>query len=208
MERFTIDSVTPAADMIEASVRALRSGGIVAYPTDTLYGLAVDPANERAVGALLALKGRGVDRALPLVAGDPAQAQAAAHLTPLARRLAERFWPGPLTLVVPAAMVFARGVAAGNGTVAIRVPAQAIARALAKGLGRPITATSANRTGQAPAVTAADVLAAVGGAIDVMLDAGPAPGGAPSTIVDASGDVPRLLRAGAVAWERVLESLQ
>jgi L-threonylcarbamoyladenylate synthase len=208
VRRVEIRQGPPDEEVIAACVRAMRSGGVVAYPTDTLYGLGVDPASARGVAALFVLKGRAEDQALPLVAASAEQASRVARLTPLAKRLAERFWPGPLTLVLPAARPFAAGVAAADGTVAIRVPDQAIARALALALGGPVTATSANRSGQPPARSADEVIAAFGEAIDVVLDAGPAPGGVPSSIVDASGVAPRLLRAGAVPWERVLESLQ
>jgi L-threonylcarbamoyladenylate synthase len=204
----SIEPAAPDTEVIAAAGRVLSSGGIVAYPTDTLYGLGVDPRNAAAVQALFGLKGRAGVLALPLVAGSVAQAEALGVFTPLARRIASRFWPGPLTLVVAASAPLAPGVAAADGSIAVRVPDQAIARALATAFGSPITATSANRSGQPPAVTAGEVEAALGDALDLVLDGGAVPGGNPSTIVDASGSAPRLVRAGAVAWERVLESLQ
>jgi L-threonylcarbamoyladenylate synthase len=186
----------------------LRAGGIVAYPTDTLYGLAVDPMNESAVGALFALKGRGGDQAIPLIATDVAQAASVAVISPLARRLGSRFWPGPLTVVVRSSVSWPAGIAAADGTIAIRVPDHPVARALARGLARPITATSANRSGEAAAVSAADVLAAFADGVAMVVDAGPCAGGAPSTVVDVTGTAPRLVREGVVPWERVLESLK
>jgi L-threonylcarbamoyladenylate synthase len=208
MRRVTVHATTPDEQVVAACAQALRAGSIVAYPTDTLYGLGVDPESERAVGALFAIKERAGDQALPLIAASFEQAEGIARLTPIARRLADRFWPGRLTIVVPAARAFARGVAAADGSIAVRVPDQPIARAIAAAFGRPLTATSANRSGEPPAVTADDVIAAFGETIEIVLDAGPAASRAPSTIVDACGSTPRLLRAGAVAWERVLESLQ
>jgi L-threonylcarbamoyladenylate synthase len=204
----TVDPRSPDPDLVARAAAALRLGGIVAYPTDTLYGLAVDPRDPAAVAALFEAKGRPSGQALPLVAADLEQARLAAALTPLALRLARTFWPGPLTLVVPAAAPLAPGVTAADGTVAIRVPAHDVARALARAAGWPVTATSANRSGEPPASTVEAVLAAVGAHLALVLDAGPAPGGPPSTIVDARGETPTLVRAGAVPWSRVLESLQ
>ncbi|MBI2222074.1 MAG: Sua5/YciO/YrdC/YwlC family protein, partial [Acidobacteria bacterium] len=123
-------------------------------------------------------------------------------------RLAAQFWPGPLTLVAAAAAELAGGVAAADGTVAVRVPDHAVARALARGFGFPVTATGANRSGEPPASRAGEVRAALGDAVAVLIDAGEAPGGPPSTIVDVTQQLPRLVRAGAVAWDRVLESLK
>jgi L-threonylcarbamoyladenylate synthase len=185
----------------------LRAGGIVAFPTDTLYGLAVDPRRDDAVERLFALKGRRADAAVPLVAGDNEQAAAAGELGPGEMRLAAAFWPGPLSLVVPARGQISRAVLAADGTVAIRVPAHAVARALALAFGFCITATSANASGHAPAASA-DAVAGTLLNLDLLLDGGSAPGGLPSTIVSLQGSAPTLVRAGAIAWERVLKSLQ
>ena len=122
-------------------------------------------------------------------------------------RLARTFWPGPLTIVVPAKPAIARELLGGGSTIAIRVPAHQVAAAVAAELGFCITSTSANRSGQVPATTAEQVAIDLGDAIDLVLDGGPSPGGPPSTIVEFAGNVPKLIRAGAVPWERVLESL-
>ena len=185
----------------------IRDGLIVAYPTDTLYGLAVDPRNAAAVQRLFALKGRPETSALTLIAADVAQARQAAHLTPAAERLARAWWPGPLTIVLPAEPVLAPAALAGGRTVGVRVPDHAVAVALAQEASFAITATSANRSGASPPASADAVRAALPG-VDAVLDAGAAPGGHPSTIVGAiDGDV-TLIRPGAVPWERVLRSLQ
>ncbi|MCX6552980.1 MAG: L-threonylcarbamoyladenylate synthase [Acidobacteria bacterium] len=198
----------PETPLIERAVEVLRRGGVVAYPTDTLYGLAVDPGNPRSVAQLYRIKGRQVDRAIPLIAASREQIEACGGaLPPLARTLADRFWPGPLTLVVPAWPALCEDVHGGSGTVAVRVPAHSLARALAAGFGAPITSTSANRSGQPPATTADEVRLALAVHLDVLLDAGATPGGPPSTIVSVTGAEPRLVRAGAVPWERVLECL-
>ena len=200
-ENASDEALRPAAD-------ALVAGGIVAYPTDTLYGLGVDPTQAPAVERLCRLKTRAVQAGIPLIAASLAQVESEAGVLPaLGRRLAARFWPGPLTLVVEPGAAFAAGVCAADGSVAIRVPRVHAARRLAALCGRPITATSANRAGRRPAATAAEVVAALGAAVSFVLDRRAALTGPPSTIVDVRGRRPRLVREGAVAWERVLQSL-
>lgn len=196
--------------MIEVAqaVEVLRRGGIVAYPTDTLYGLAVDPRRDDAVERLFAAKGRPASLAIPLIAADTAQARAWGDFGAEALRLAEAFWPGPLSLVVPARPGLSARVPAADGTIALRVPAHAVGRDLAAGIGCPITATSANRSGEPPTSLPAEVAAAIGDRIDLLIDAGPSPGGLPSTIVACTPSGARLIRAGAIAWERVLTFLE
>jgi L-threonylcarbamoyladenylate synthase len=126
------------------------------------------------------------------------------ELSPCAGRLAAHFWPGPLTLVIPAPGVLAGEVTGGMGTVAIRVPAHAVARALCDAAGVPLTATSANLSGRPPTNSPDVVAEELGARLDLLVDAGPTPGGSPSTIVDVTGAEPRLIRAGAVAWDAVL----
>ena len=186
----------------------LRSGGVVAYPTDTFYGLAADPRNPNAVARLFAIKGRAGGQAIPLIAADQEQAAQAAQFDDRAVRLAEAFWPGPLSLVLPASSVICQDARAADGTIAVRVPASEPARAIARAFGFCITATSANLSGAEALTSAAHVAATLGGAVDLVLDAGDTPGGAPSTMVDARGETPRLVRAGAIAWDRVLRSIE
>lgn len=195
------------ADLAHA-IAVLRRGGVVAYPTDTLYGLAADPRREDAVGRLFAAKDRPASLAIPLIAADAAQALSAATFGVTARRLADLFWPGPLSLVVPALPGLSPRILGRDGTIAIRVPAHPVSRALAEGLGFCITATSANLSGHPATAHPDEVAAAIGDRIDCLLDDGPAPGGPPSTIVSCEGETPRLLREGAIAWERVLKSLE
>jgi L-threonylcarbamoyladenylate synthase len=194
-------------DDVSRAVEVLRAGGVVAYPTDTFYGLAVDPRNPVAVAALFRLKGRDPQKASPLIAASLAQARAAVEFNPRALRLAERFWPGPLSLVLPAHASIDPAVLGGGSTAAIRVPAHDVARALAGALGCCITATSANLSGDPPVRMPADLDDELRGRVGFVID-GVTPGGAPSTIVDVSATPPRLVRAGPVPWERVLESLQ
>ena len=209
MRVLRVDPQNPAPATVREAAEALARGAIVAFPTDTLYGLAVDPRNDRAVDRVYAVKGRAFDHPLPLIAADEDQAATqAGELSELARALATEFWPGPLTLIVAAHPTLCARVHARTGQVAVRVPAHATARALARAAGHPITATSANISGGTPASTGEEVMAALDNSIDLLLDAGPTPGGLPSTIVDATGTTPRLVRAGVVPWDRVLRSVQ
>jgi L-threonylcarbamoyladenylate synthase len=187
----------------------LKSGGIVAFPTDTLYGLAVDPMSPSAVRQLFDLKGREPRAALPLIAASAKQVEAACgRLGPIGTRLAAKFWPGPLSLILDAPAALVPEIHGGRRTIAVRVPAHAVAIALCEGFGGLLTATSANRSGEPP-VSEASALGALAGDPRVrVVDGGPTPGGPPSTIVDARDRAPVLVRDGAIAWNRVLESLQ
>jgi len=202
-----VDPGDPDPAVIRQAAEMIRGGLVVAYPTDTLYGLAVDPRNADAVRRLFDLKGRPESSALTLIAADLSQVRAAGTMSAIAERLAVRWWPGPLTIVVGAHAIVAAAVLAGGRTVGIRVPDDRVATALARDAGFCITATSANRSGGTAASTPGAVAAALPD-VDAILDAGPARGGPPSTIVDASQHVLTLVRAGAVPWERVLRSLR
>lgn len=192
--------------LLDDAVRAVRAGGVIALPTDTLYGLGADPSQVGAVARLFAIKGRTAERALPLIAADAEQVAARLGVLPrLADRLARRFWPGPLTLLVRAPAWLAPFVSGGTGKVGVRVPAHAVARALCAACGLPLTATSANVSGAAPSADPDDIERVLGARIDVLVDAGVTPGGAPSTIVDVTGEVPVLVRAGAIAWTEIEE---
>ena len=207
-KRLMVDPLVPDVDALRSASDALARGLIVAFPTDTLYGLAVDPRNPEAVRALYQAKQRG-DAPIPLIAADQAQVERqVGRMSPDARRLAARFWPGPLTLILEALPWLAEKFHGGARTVGVRVPNHPVARYLAREAGHPLTATSANLSGTEAASTADEVVAGLGDAVALVLDAGPTPGGLPSTIVDAQGDVVVLVRAGAVAWARVLESLK
>jgi L-threonylcarbamoyladenylate synthase len=190
---------------------AIAEGVILAFPTETFYGLGVDPAREDAVAAIFAAKGRAAGEALPLIAADTDAARGiAAQWSGTAERLAAAFWPGPLTLVVPVrAGAVAPGVTAGRATVAIRVPGHPLARVLAGcAPAGVLTATSANRAGSPALTTADDVERALGEGAALIIDGGPSPGGLASTIVDVTSEDPRLIREGPVAFDRVLEFLR
>lgn len=196
-------------DVLERAVEWLRHGGIVAFPTDTLYGLTVDPASESAVASLFDLKGRRPDAALPFVAASADQVFGwTPRVSAQTRHLAEAFWPGPLSLIVDAPDGLVASVRGADGSVAVRVPAHDVARALALAWGSPVPATSANRSGEPPAIAASDLGDLARDARVLVIDAGPAPGGLPSTIVDARRTPISIVRAGVVPWSRVLESVQ
>ena len=206
--RLVTSADEPDVEAIARAAAVIRRGGVVAYPTDTLYGLAADPTSPLAVSRLFALKGRPASSAIPLIAADEFQvASWAGQLSETAHALARQWWPGPLSLVLPALPGLCEQLLAGGDSVAVRVPAHPVAVALARAVGRPITATSANPSG-APPTARPDELVALLPGLDAVLDAGPAPGGPPSTIVDVTTGVARLVRAGAVPWDRVLESLR
>ncbi len=211
MIRLRIDANLPDPAVIDTAAAAIRLGGLVALPTDTLYGLAADPFNREAVQRVFAVKRRSAGQPLPLVAADLAQlVRHIGELSPSVRRLALRFWPGPLTLLVAAPPAIVAEATGGTGRIGVRVPNHRVALDLCRACDRPLTATSANVSGQ-PASDDPDVVAASfsdRSQIDLLLDAGRTTGGPPSTIVDLTGDAARLVRAGAIGWEEILACLQ
>ncbi|HEY0872869.1 MAG TPA: L-threonylcarbamoyladenylate synthase [Vicinamibacterales bacterium] len=195
-------------DAMQHAIEVLREGGVVAFPTDTLYGLAVDPRSADAVQRLFAIKGREAGHAIPLIAATVEQAGRAAIFDERATRVAAAFWPGPLSIVLPAREGIREEILGAGRSVALRVPAHPVARELCERFGFCLTATSANMSGKAPTASPRVVADTLGGLVDHVLDAGDSPGGQPSTIVDLCGAEPRLVRPGAIAWERVLRSIQ
>jgi L-threonylcarbamoyladenylate synthase len=187
-----------AAGRAEA-VATLRAGGLVAMPTDTVYGVGVALDAPDGLERLFAAKDRPLDKAIVLLVADVEQAASVAVLTPAARALAGRFWPGGLTLVLTQApgAVLPAVLTGGAATIGVRVPNHDCPRELARWLG-PLPVTSANLSGRPDARSAADVLAQLGPRISLVLDGGPVLGGIPSTVVDCSGHEPRVLRVGAI----------
>src|SRR5262245_29113711 len=190
-------------EAIAAAGRALRGGALVAFPTETVYGLGADATDGRAVAAIFAAKGRPRFNPLIVHVGEVAQAGELGSLTDSARQLAAAFWPGPLTLVVANARrsPVADLATAGLATVALRVPAHPIAQALLRASDRPVAAPSANRSGHVSATTAAHVAADLGASVSIILDGGPPPIGLESTVVAATGPEPCILRLGGLARE-------
>jgi L-threonylcarbamoyladenylate synthase len=207
---FEAPPVDPAA--IARAVEVLKRGGLVALPTETVYGLAADATNESAVRAIFAAKGRPADHPVIVhVQNESAIELWASAVPPAAHALAQAFWPGPLTLVLKRSARISDLVTGGQDTVGLRAPAHPWTQAVLRGLGRPLAAPSANRFGRVSPTTAGHVRADLGekpdGAVDLILDGGPCPVGIESTIVDLTGARPRLLRHGFIArseLERVL----
>ena len=196
----------------EAIVRAavlLRAGRLVAFPTETVYGLGGDATNELAVADIFATKGRPRFNPLIVHVPDLAEAETYAVFNAPARRAAARFWPGPLTLVLPRRHGSGLSLLASAGldTVAIRAPGHPAAQALLREAGRPIAAPSANRSGRVSPTEAAHVADELGDDVALILDDGPTPLGLESTVLDLSGEAPALLRPGAVTLEQLTELL-
>jgi L-threonylcarbamoyladenylate synthase len=194
-----VDAAAPDLGVMRQAAQVLRAGGLVAFPTETFYGLGAAGLDAAAARRVFAAKGRPASMPLLLLVDSRAMAATVATaISAHASELMERHWPGALSLVLPASRGVPAEITAGTGTVGVRVSAHPVARALVRALGEPVTAPSANRTGGAPPVTAEEVLAHLDGVIELILDAGPTPGGAPSTVLDVTVNPPRLLRQGAV----------
>jgi tRNA threonylcarbamoyl adenosine modification protein (Sua5/YciO/YrdC/YwlC family) len=202
----TADAAAGAQEAgVQAAITALQSGDLVVLPTDTVYGIAADAFSPTAVNKLLAAKGRGRDMPVPVLVGSWRTLDGLVdELGPLARRLVETFWPGPLTLVVRAAQSLAWDLGETRGTVAVRMPLQPVALEVLTQTG-PLAVSSANRSGLPPAADAADAERQLGDSVRVYLDGGPVAVAVPSTIVDLTGDHARVLRAGALDVERLRE---
>lgn len=203
-ERVLVSGDRPAPDIVRRAAAAIRRGALVAAPTDTLYGVLADASNPRAVRNLFRAKGRpeskpilllidSIDRLHGLVGSFPSA------FTPLA----DRFWPGPLTLVLPAGAGVSEAVSAGTGTVAVRLPRSSLVRDLARRANCALTGTSANRSGRVGARSGREVAQQLGGRIRLILDAGPVARPEPSTILDLSCDEPRILRPGCIGLPEI-----
>ena len=177
----------------------IRSGGVIVYPTDTFYGIGVDPKNPAAVKRLFEIKGRKADQPILLLIKNAADAaEWAADITPNADRLMKRYWPGPLTLVFEARPGVLPELTAGTGTIGLRVPGTELARELLRFLDIALTGTSANVSGGPSPRTASESMTSIGHIVDLILDGGATAGGLPSTVVDVRTDPPSVIRKGAV----------
>ena len=201
----------PQPDRIDYIVSCLRKGGVVALPTDTFYGLAVDPVNLRAVEQIYQIKTRQKHKPLSLLISSLRQAyELARESDSLIDKLADRFWPGPLTLIVRAGTKLPLRSTANTGNVALRVPDAAIPRAVVERLGLPITATSANLQGEPECTNSASVRDQIGDRIPLIVDGGPTGRAQPTTIVDLSLGEGRwaVLREGAIPTHQIVMALQ
>ena len=189
---------------IKQGISVLKQGGVVAFPTDTVYGLGASVAIPRAVERVYTVKERPRSMALPLLVADEAQiARVAESVSAVARRLIREFMPGALTVVVRRSGSVPDIVTAGGTTVAVRIPAHPVPIALIEGLGVPVVGTSANLSGQPSPLRAEGVSAQFGNKVDFVIDGGRCPGGRESTIVDVSGETPVILREGAISGEEL-----
>ena len=204
MKVLKVDPIAPEEAAIMAAAEVLRGGGLVAMPTETVYGLAANALDRIAIARIYAAKDRPSYN--PLIAhcrDAEAAAQLAANWSPTASMLAEHFWPGPLTLVVPKEFAVPDELTAGLPTVAVRVPRHPVAQALLRAVPFPLAAPSANPFTQLSPTDSAHVLKGLAGRVDLVLDAGPSDYGIESTVVDVSGDTPRLLRPGSISLSEI-----
>ncbi|GMR05364.1 MAG: hypothetical protein BMS9Abin24_175 [Thermodesulfobacteriota bacterium] len=188
--------------------QAFKEGGVIAYPTETFYGLCVDPFNPVGVGRLFSLKGRPADRPVSLIIADLSMLkELAAEVPRAAAALMERFWPGPLTLVLKAAPRVPASLIASTGKVGVRLSSHPVARALSEKLSSPITATSANPSGAKPPATPEEVLGYFNGSLDVLIDGGELKGGLGSTVADISEGKAVIIREGEIPSSDLFEAL-
>ncbi|WP_003542731.1 L-threonylcarbamoyladenylate synthase [Desulfotomaculum nigrificans] len=205
---WTVDKNNPDQNVIDRAAQIIKNGGLVAFPTETVYGLGANGLDGTAVAGIYRAKGRPSDNPLILHVADFAMAEAlSAGLPPVAGMLMDKFWPGPLTLVVPRANHIPGQVTGGLDTVGIRMPSHPVALALIKAAGVPIAAPSANRSGRPSPTRAAHVQADLQGRIDAILDGGPTGVGLESTVLDVSGEQPVILRPGGVTYEQLADLL-
>lgn len=204
--RVRVDPREPDLRSLRRIAGVIAAGGVVAYPTETYYGLGADPSSADALRRLLALKQRPADRALLLILDSVRRMTG--WVGPVPDELdavAAALWPGAVTVVLPAGPGVEPPVRSPERTVALRVTADPVARALVATCGHPLTGTSANRAGEPPCRDPDRVLEALGGELDALLDAGPTPGGEPSTLLDLTRSPARILRPGAVSAERIAQ---
>lgn len=200
-------SARPAAEALRRTVEAVQAGGVVIFPTDTVYGMGASVFRPAAIRRIYKLKGRSYKKPLPILVADRMQAEPLVEpMSPRLKRLIDDYWPGPLTVVFKTSPL-GRIATGGKETVAIRVPDHKGARALLKAFGQPMAVTSANPSGKPPAVTGAAAHRMFGGKVDVLWDGGRCPGGVASTVLDASSLLWTLVREGAVKKKTLLSYL-
>ena len=197
---------TPSLQLIHQVAQCLQEGGVVAVPTDSFYALAVSPFNQVALERLIHIKGERSHKPFPVLVGDPSQlVRLTEDIPDVVRTLIAEFWPGLLTLVLQARSTLSPILTGGQGTIGVRQPNDPRVCELLKHTG-PLTGTSANRTGQPPAQSAADVIQQLGSAVDLIVDGGPTPGGLPSTVLQVEPEL-RILRQGAISRDRLQQVL-
>ena len=201
----SIDPSAPEPALLEEAASSLWKGGLVVFPTETFYGLGANAIDRQAVARVFRVKGRVESKPLLVLVDSVKMAESfALEVSAAARRLMAAYWPGPLTLVFTAAPELPVELTAGTGTVGMRMPGHSVALGLVRAAGFPVTAPSANPSGEKPPTTAQAVQRFFEGKIDLILDGGPTPGGRPSTVLDVSVSPPRLVRAGAIDISKFL----
>jgi L-threonylcarbamoyladenylate synthase len=204
MKTIIVSAKSPAA--IQGALDVLNKGGLVAFPTDTVYGVGALVFDARAVASIYTAKDRPIEKAIPILIADSQDMEKVGTDIPeMAYRVACRFWPGPLTVLIPKKPTLPEAVSA-TSTVGVRVPDHEVARALLRAAG-PMAVTSANISGQPSPSTAEEVFAQLGGRIDLILDGGKTPGGIPSTLVDCTGNNLKILREGPISPEDIKSKL-
>ncbi len=202
--RMLIDPIHPDPGLLERAAEVLRQGGILAYPTETLYGLGVDPFREEALEKLYLLKARPPTQPVSLLVRDMEMLEEVVQdISPEARRILEAFLPGPLTAVLPARPHLPGLLTAGTEKIGVRISSHPLISHLFARFPHPITTTSANRSGMPSSVTVEQIIDAFPHGVDGILDAGPSPGGSGSTVVDLTGPEPVILREGAISREKI-----
>ena len=192
---------------LHLAVRALRNGQLVAFPTDTVYGVAALAQDEAAVRSLYQAKGRPDHMAIPVMVASPNLVPAIALPQPAFWALAKRFWPGPLTIILPKTTALPGIVTAGGNTVGLRIPDHPLALDLLRLVDAPLAVTSANRSGQPPARTAAEVREQLNGRVHIIVSGGLTPGGQPSTVIDLTSAPPHIIRRGPITATAISEAL-
>jgi L-threonylcarbamoyladenylate synthase len=192
--------------LIQRALEILQAGGLVAFPTDTVYGVGALAFDGKAVESIYIAKDRPIEKAIPVLIGDADDIRrVASEVPPMAKKLAERFWPGPLTIVVPKHLNLPDSVSATN-TVGVRVPDHIVARSVLRAAG-PMAVTSANISGKSSPSTAEEVFTQLNGRIPLIVDGGKTPGGIPSTVVDCSGSQPLIVRDGPISLNEILAAI-
>jgi len=191
---------------ISKAAEIIQNGGIAVYPTETVYGIGCNPRNKNASERICRIKGRE-GKPLPLICGDMESAEKAAKFNQTARKLAAYFWPGPLMLILPTRGTYPHVVTQGNATIGLRIPGNETARRLAQQSGGCIVSTSANKSGKPPATTAVEVMDQLGSEVDIILDGGSSPEAGGSTVLDLTGEVPKILRVGPISEDEIKKVL-
>jgi L-threonylcarbamoyladenylate synthase len=192
---------------IREASKVVKNGGLIVYPTDTVYGLGCDPFNVRAVERVFKVKGERKEKPLPILASDIKFIEKIAYLNEKAKKIAEKHWPGPLTLVVPKKPVLPNIVTCGLASVGVRIPNQTVALKLISLCNGILVGTSANKTGEKSPKTAGEAIEQLGEQVDIVLDAGPTPVGQESSIVDLTSRKPKMLREGPIKLVDILNAL-